>query len=60
MGDTIPFSPSCVISLTVQLQIVDVTEGLWYIHNMGMVHGDLKGVSSFAFCRLRAYSMRHF
>jgi hypothetical protein len=29
-------------------QIMDVTEGLWYIHNMGMVHGDLKGVSLFA------------
>jgi hypothetical protein len=35
----------------VKPQIVDVTEGLWHIHNMGMVHGDLKGVRPFISCQ---------
>ena len=27
-------------------QLVDVAEGLVYMHEQGMVHGDLKGVCS--------------
>jgi len=39
---------------TLLVQLQDVSKGLIYMHNQGMVHGDLKGVSlcmpKFPFC----------
>ena len=31
-------------SLTISQQLKDITRGLVYMHDQGMVHGDLKGV----------------
>ena len=41
----IPLTIVCLSELN-HLQLLDVAEGLNYLHNCHMVHGDLKGVSA--------------
>jgi serine/threonine protein kinase len=37
--------PSSVTALTSKTQLFDIASGLSYLHEQGIFHGDLKGVS---------------
>jgi len=47
------------LSLTIMylLQLRDVTKGLIYMHDEGIIHGNLKGVRFRACCQLPAYHL---